>query len=214
MPQLLDNGIQVPINGDAYNLAADLQTMGNKANVVTVCASAAAMNALTTFSGRMCVRTDLGNELWTYTTSWAPVQSTRQHAEFTGTSDGTTTANAAWQFNVLTKDTSNSFNDSFVTASALKSRITFTVAGVYLIHVKVASSANPGISFASVKDTTNTYVHADNSNGNGTVWGITVTAGGVYIPAGGTDILFGLQTGNSVTAAQLTVRILVTKLSD
>lgn len=214
MPQTRPNKTVVPVNSDAYNLAPDLATFADSSNVVIRVSSQAERDALVKVAGLCVTRSDLNGliEVCDGTNWLSPVK--RRHAEFTGTSDGTTGAGSAWQFSVLTVDSSNTFNNTFVTASASKSRITFAEAGIYDIHLKVASTANPGISFASIKDTSNTYVHADNSNGNGTVWGITVPLAGLYVAAGGTDILFGLQTGNAVTAAQLTVRILVTKRQD
>lgn len=60
MPQTLDNGIILPINSDAYNLSTDLATAGNSTNTVTVVTSQAAQDALTKYTGRVCIRTDLG----------------------------------------------------------------------------------------------------------------------------------------------------------
>lgn len=214
MPQTRPNKVQVPVNSDGYNLTQDLAKLGDTANVVIPVASQAERDALTKAVGLCVTRGDLNGlvEVCDGTNWFSSVK--RRHAEFTGTSDGNTTAGAAWQFSTLTRDGSNSFNDGFVSASASKSRLTFAEAGVYLIHVKVAATANPGVSYTSIKNSADTYVHADNTNGNGTDWGISATAGGVYIAAGGTDILFGLRTGNSVTAAQCSVRVLVTKLTD
>lgn len=64
MPSTRDNGIQVPINADAYNLTGDLATMADTANVATVCVNQAAMDALTDRNGRLAVRVDLGYALY------------------------------------------------------------------------------------------------------------------------------------------------------
>lgn len=58
MPQTRDNGIQVPINSDAYSLTADLAKMADTSDVVTVVAGQTARNALTKFEGRLVWRTD------------------------------------------------------------------------------------------------------------------------------------------------------------
>lgn len=59
MPQVRDNGIEVPINSDEYNLTADLAKMADGANVVTVVANTTARNALTPFEGRQVFRLDI-----------------------------------------------------------------------------------------------------------------------------------------------------------
>ncbi|MDQ5861282.1 MAG: hypothetical protein M3536_03360 [Actinomycetota bacterium] len=214
MPQTRANKITVPVNSDAYNLTTDLAAMADSANVVIRVSSAAERDALVKVAGLCVTRSDLGGLIEVCDgTNWLSSVK-RRRAEFTGTSDGTTGAGAAWQFSVLTKDTGNSFNDAFVTASASKSRITFAEAGTYIIHVKVGVTAAPGVSYTSIKNSADTYAHGDGNNGTGADWGVTASAGGVYVAAGGTDILFGLRTANAVTAAQCTVRILVTKISD
>ena len=58
MSQTRDNGIKVPVNSDAYNPTADLATMADSANVVTVVANSTARNALTKFEGRQVWRID------------------------------------------------------------------------------------------------------------------------------------------------------------
>jgi len=75
MPQTLQNGIQTPINADAYNLTADLATMGGKANVIITVANQAAMLALTSpYAGMTVARLDLpGVPTMTYNgTAWPP----------------------------------------------------------------------------------------------------------------------------------------------
>lgn len=72
MPQTLPNGLKTPINSDAYNLTADLATMGNSANVVIAVANKAARDALTAVAGMTVSRLDLpGAPLQTYDgTDW------------------------------------------------------------------------------------------------------------------------------------------------
>lgn len=72
MPQTLQNGVVVPINPDAYNLAGDLATMGNKSNVVIPVANQAARDALTLAPGLTVTRLDLpGAPIQTYDgTTW------------------------------------------------------------------------------------------------------------------------------------------------
>lgn len=57
--QILQNGVQVPTNGDPYSLTADLATMGNSANVIVRAANAAARDALTKYDGLSVRRMDL-----------------------------------------------------------------------------------------------------------------------------------------------------------
>lgn len=59
MPQTLANGITVLINSDAYNLAADLATMGNSTNVIAVVANQTARDALPLKTGLTVYRQDL-----------------------------------------------------------------------------------------------------------------------------------------------------------
>lgn len=59
MPQTRPNGVIVPINSDAYNLAGDLAAMADSANVVTVVASQAARDALSLYPGRTVWRQDI-----------------------------------------------------------------------------------------------------------------------------------------------------------
>jgi hypothetical protein len=65
MPQTRPNGITVPINSDGYNLAPDLATMGDSANVITIAATQTARDALTLYPGRTVWRQDI-NALQTY----------------------------------------------------------------------------------------------------------------------------------------------------
>ena len=58
MSQTRDNGIVVPVNSGPYTLTADLATMADTANVVTVVAGSSARNALTKFEGRQVWRID------------------------------------------------------------------------------------------------------------------------------------------------------------
>lgn len=58
MPQTRANGITVPVNADAYNLAGDLATMADTANVITVVANSSARDALTKWEGRQVWRID------------------------------------------------------------------------------------------------------------------------------------------------------------
>jgi hypothetical protein len=73
MPQTLPNGLQVPINSDAYNLAADLATMGNSANVVFPVANQTVRDALTPFNGMVVFRLDTGAVEVYFSSSWKPV---------------------------------------------------------------------------------------------------------------------------------------------
>lgn len=71
MPQTLANGVQTPINSDAYNLTADLATMGNSANVIITVANQTARDALTLYAGLCVCRLDLGWALEIYDgTAW------------------------------------------------------------------------------------------------------------------------------------------------
>jgi len=58
MPQTRDNGVVTPINSDEYNLTADLATMADTSNVVTIVAGQTARNALVKWEGRLVYRTD------------------------------------------------------------------------------------------------------------------------------------------------------------
>jgi len=73
MPQTLPNGITSPINSDAYNLAADLATMGNSANVIIPVANQAARDALTAVNGMVVLRQDTGAIECYLSGAWVPV---------------------------------------------------------------------------------------------------------------------------------------------
>jgi hypothetical protein len=73
MPQTLPNGTVVPINSDAYNLTADLATMGNSSNVVYPVANQAARDALTPTAGMVVLRLDTGAIEAYLTGAWVPV---------------------------------------------------------------------------------------------------------------------------------------------
>lgn len=74
MPSTRDNGITVPINADAYNLTGDLATMADSARVASLALNQAAMDALTKFNGRLCVRVDQGYSLYvTDGSTWFPI---------------------------------------------------------------------------------------------------------------------------------------------
>lgn len=86
MPQNLPNGITVPINSDAYNLAPDLATMGNSINPVIVVANEAARDALTAAVGMVVSRSDAGGWLQVCTNAspatWAGVSPYAQAAGY------------------------------------------------------------------------------------------------------------------------------------
>jgi hypothetical protein len=73
MPQTLPNGIKTPINADAYNLTADLATMGNSANVIFPVVNQAARDALTPFAGMVVLRLDTGALEAYLVGTWTPI---------------------------------------------------------------------------------------------------------------------------------------------
>lgn len=65
--QTLENGVQLFTNGDAYNLADDMATAFNSANVITLVADDTARDALAKFDGFTVRRLDLPGrptEVW------------------------------------------------------------------------------------------------------------------------------------------------------
>jgi hypothetical protein len=91
MPQTRPNGVVTPINSDAYNLTADLSTMGDSANVIVPVATQAVRDALPTHVGLTVSRNDLpGNPLQTWNGSaWSTQQVPKVWA--TGARVGTST---------------------------------------------------------------------------------------------------------------------------
>ncbi|MDN5667045.1 MAG: hypothetical protein L0G87_01450 [Renibacterium salmoninarum] len=72
MPQTQDNGAITPVNSDAYNLAADLATMGKSLAVVTNVTSQAQRDGLAKFAGRTVRRLDLSGRLeWWNGLTWS-----------------------------------------------------------------------------------------------------------------------------------------------
>lgn len=59
MPQTLTNGIKTPVNSDAYNLTADLATMGDSAKVVIGVTSTAHRDGLPKYQGLTVSRLDI-----------------------------------------------------------------------------------------------------------------------------------------------------------
>jgi hypothetical protein len=95
MPQTLDNGVIVPVNGDAWNLTADLATMGNSIKGITPVANQAARDALVTYSGRCAWRQDLLQfEIWTGST-WIVFDAREQSTSISSFSTGWSATNAA-----------------------------------------------------------------------------------------------------------------------
>lgn len=72
--QNLDNGIQVPTNGDPYNLTDDLATMGNSADVIITVVNAAVRDGIVNRRvGTTVRRLDMGGITeWWNGTSWQP----------------------------------------------------------------------------------------------------------------------------------------------
>lgn len=73
MPQTLPNGITTPINADAYNLAPDLATLGNSANVIIPVANNTARDALTPVAGMCVLRFDTGAVEAYLSGAWTPI---------------------------------------------------------------------------------------------------------------------------------------------
>lgn len=96
MPQTRPNGVVVPINSDAYNLTADLATMGDSTRVVISCPSQAARDALTPTTGMVVIRTDLSGapfEKWDGTIWRRSGSQTWQFDRSTGTDSTFATTN-------------------------------------------------------------------------------------------------------------------------
>ena len=90
MSQTLDNGITVPINADAWNLAPDLQTMGNSAKVVTPVNGTTARDLLSVSLGRLCWRTDINRlEFWDGA-AWVPFEGVDMSANISSFGTGWT----------------------------------------------------------------------------------------------------------------------------
>ena len=95
MSQTLDNGIVVPINADAWNLAPDLQTMGNTAKVVTPVNGTTARDLLTVSLGRLCWRTDVNRlEFWDGA-AWMPFEGQEASANISTFGSGFTALGTA-----------------------------------------------------------------------------------------------------------------------
>jgi hypothetical protein len=197
MSQTLDNGTVVPINSDAYNLAADLATMGGTSKGVTPVASSTARNALTTYSGRTVRRTDLNPQVlqsyngsawdagpgqieWTY-----PLATVGQNTPIT--------------FVTGTLDSTASFNTETMPTT---SGATFTVVvnGLYAIHWFSDWTA-PVKGYLQIRDSANNTlggmtqpVAAD------TLGFMTATIPGLYLQAGAVLNFRFLQNTGAVSA--------------
>lgn len=160
MPQTRATKITVPVNADAYNLAPDLATMADSANVVIPVASQAERDALTKKNGLLVVRTDLFGlpiERCDGTNWW-----NTQHSEWTFSASGIPSA-TVWGTNTLTNDAATSTDTTFVTCPSAD-LLTIRDAGTYAIHLIGSwNTVNTGRGFSQITDTSTNTVHARSS---------------------------------------------------
>jgi hypothetical protein len=203
----------VPVNADAYNLTADLATMADKSNVVTICPSQAARDALTLYTGRLVMRTDLpSNPVFRYDgTVWQQITGLH-HAEYTGPAFATT-AGTGTNFSNGTggtpfaADSSKTFNNDFVQPD-VGGCIKILQTGEYNLFGIILPTTLPASFSLTISDITNVATIA---NIGGVGYGVkeqSITASGVYIAAN-TVVQFGIVTSNAVTIGS---RIRITKV--
>jgi plastocyanin len=150
MAQTLYNGIVVPTNGDAYNLTADLATMGQSGITPIPVASVSARNALAAAApggvlpvGSQVIRKDQSMfvETWDGTTWKAGGHVEWVHA-------GSVVPNVTvWGVGALTQDSTQTNDTAFITHPA-SDQLKFRDAGTYAIAFTAkASASSAGRSF-------------------------------------------------------------------
>ena len=213
MSTTLDNGVIVPINSDAYAPTADMATMGNSTKVITPVASQAARDALTTFTHRLVMRTDLqSTPIFRYDGSaWQQITGLR-HAEYTGPAF-TTSAGTGTNFSngtggtALAADASKTFNNTFVQPD-VGGRVKILEAGVYALSGIILPTSVPASYSLQIVDVTNGVRLGGNS---GVGYGDkeqNVAVPNVYL-AVNTVVEFTVVTSNAVTIGS---RVRVTKV--
>lgn len=203
MPVTRSNKVQVPVNSDAYALCSDLSTMADSINAVIRVASQSERDALVKVAGLVVTRTDLGGTIEVCDgTNWFRGQ---QHAEYTGSTANS--ANTLWGPGPLTRDASNSINDSFA-ASPSNDRISVAQAGVYAVSIRYLMSASAtGTSWGALVNDANTitWTSADITAGYSS---IMVAIPNLYLSAG-QNIRSTFISGTGTT---LSTRFRVTRL--
>lgn len=147
MPQTLSNKSVVPVNSDAYNLAADLASLGSSLNVVIRVASQTERDALTKVAGLCVIRTDLPG---------APLERcdgnawyNTQHTEWTFSAPGVP-HQQPWGCGTLTNDATQTTDTGFVT-TATADRLTIRDPGTYAVSIVSAfGTATSGRSFFQI----------------------------------------------------------------
>ena len=207
MPQTRPNKVTVPVNSDAWNLANDLATLGDTANVVIPVANQTERDALTKKLGLAVSRADLNGliEVCDGTTWRSPTKI--RHAEWLNNGSFTVNANASWDIGALTAS-ANTFNNTFSNATGtLSGQVNITETGVYAIHMRIVPSSDPGLSHSTlVSSSGTTYAEAVNQGGTGNgLWEWDTYLSNKYIVAG--DKIRGtLRTSNATTiSASMTI---------
>jgi plastocyanin len=154
MAQTLYNGIVVPTNGDAYNLTADLATMGQSGITPIPVASLSARNALAAAAPggvlpvpTVVIRKDQSMfiETWDGSTWKAG-----GHVEWTRTSQVVPNI-TVWGVGALTQDSAQTLDTAFITHPA-SDQLKFRDAGTYAITFTARASAAPsGRSFVEIQ---------------------------------------------------------------
>jgi hypothetical protein len=205
MSQTLQNGITVPTNPDAFtNLANDLATMGNTANVVIKVANQAGRDALTgKYLGMVVSRADLGGLLEVFDgTNWQSPNKIK-HAEWKNNGAFAVTGNAAWDIGALTIQ-ANTTNNTFSNATGtLSGQVNITESGLYALNLRIAPTSDPGNSNAKLVGPSS-VIYAENVNpsggsGNG-LWEWDVHKPNQWLNAGDT-VRGTLKTTNSCSIA-------------
>jgi plastocyanin len=154
MAQTLYNGIVTPTNSDAYNLTADLVTMGQSGITPIPVASVSARNALAAAApggtlpvGTMVIRKDQSMFLETWDGStWKA----GGHVEWTRSAQVVPNI-TVWGVGALTQDSTKTNDTAFITHPA-SDQLKFRDAGTYSITFTAKASAAPtGRSFVELQ---------------------------------------------------------------
>jgi hypothetical protein len=204
MSQTRPNKIKTITNSDAYNLAADLATFADSANVVIPVASQAERDALTLYAGLTVSRTDLGGVIEICDgTKWSKGL---QHAEFTAST--APTVNTLWGPGPLSLDAANSTSYGFVTSPA-NDKIALGI-GIYAISCRYTmSAAAAGTTWGAIVNDGNTatYTSFDVTAGYASM---TVSLPSLYLPTAG-NVRFTFISGTA-SGYTLTSRIRVSRI--
>jgi hypothetical protein len=205
MSQTRPNGVVVITNSDDYDLATDLATMADTANVLAPVADGAAQTALEAsgllFPGYAIVRTDIASlPIFLWDGSSFEQKTGLRHAEYTGPIVSTS-AGIGTNVGALTEDEDKSEGNDFVQPDAA-GRLKILKTGVYAVTMLLRPSATPGKTNVYIKNVTEGENVAPGVGGDYGVKEVGTSSPNLYLVAN-TVLEFDFATANAVNLGSL-----------